>query len=333
MLTVLPQIEQEIREANHILLIPHQHPDGDALGSCTAFMEYLGDLNKRHTAYCATAISPRLSYLAHSNRVTADDAIWQDPTIDLIIVFDSGDLRYAGVADKIAQQPTSARIINFDHHVTNERYGHLNFVLTQASSTAEVLYHFFTGIHIPININMATSLLTGVLTDTDNFTNAATSGNTLTIGHHLLLRGADIKTITASVFKDKTVNTLKLWGVILTRLQKHEELDLAYTYILQSDLIEYNVSESDLEGIANYTNNTPDARITLVLKELVDGKVKGSFRTTQADTDVAVIAKSLNGGGHKKAAGFTVSGPMSQAIAQIVGQMKTIGGYESPLQK
>ena len=332
MLTIIEQINEQVKQANHILLIPHQNPDGDALGSCTAFMEYLKCLGKRHTAYCATGITPRLSYLAHAQRITSEAAIWQDRTIDLIIVFDSGDLRYAGVADKIAQLPTSVRIVNIDHHITNERYGQLNFVLPHASSTAEVLYHFFTGNNISLNANLATSLLTGILTDTDNFTNAATSGKTLAIGHNLLLRGADMQTITVSVFKDKTINTLKLWGVIFARLQKHGTLDLAHTYVLPTDLAEHNVAESDIEGIANYTNNISDARVTLVLKVLADGKVKGSFRTTRDDTDVARIAKALNGGGHKKAAGFTLDGPVPIALEQITMQMKALGGYETPVQ-
>ncbi|MEK7623381.1 MAG: DHHA1 domain-containing protein, partial [Patescibacteria group bacterium] len=177
---------------------------------------------------------------------------------------------------------------------------------------------------VKINPAMATSLMTGLMTDTDNFTNAATSAQSLLIGHSLMKQGAKIKLITGSIFQDKTIATLKLWGLAFTRLEKHPNYDLAYTYLTQADLIDHGVDISVAEGISNFMNVLGGHRIVLTLTELPDGKVKGSFRTTRADTDVAMIAKALSGGGHKKAAGFTVEGPIDQALTQIFSVIEKI---------
>ena len=330
MFRIARQIHTTILSARRILLIPHKNPDGDAIGSCTAFMEWLTVMGKPFTAFCATDMTSKLTFLAHTAEIVQTEAVWQDPALDLIIVFDSGDLRYAGVADRILALNRPINVVAFDHHATNERYGALNFVDAKASSTCELLYRFFTMNHSEINAAMATSLMTGLLTDTDNFTNGATTAAALTIGHHLLMKGANVKLITGSVFKDKTVNTLKLWGIVLSRLEKHPIHDLAYTYLTQADLLAHDVEASVSEGISNFMNVLGESRMSLMLTELPDANLKGSFRTTRDDTDVSAIAKALGGGGHKKAAGFTVPGPLTAAFENIFQTIMLLEMSNSP---
>lgn len=317
-------IMNTIANARHILLVPHQHPDGDALGSCTAFMEFLSAMGKSHAAFCATPSSPRLAFLPQTMRVVTNADLWRHPELDLIIVFDSGDLRYAGIETYVASFEKRPMLVVIDHHITNERYGDMNLVDPGASSTAELVYRFFKANNIVVTPRMATALLTGILTDTDNFTNAATTASAFTIGSNLILHGADAKQITASVFQDKTIPTLHLWGIMLSRLTRHDELNLVYTHIAQEDLRLTGAKESDIEGMANYMNMIGDTDMTLILKELESGACKGSLRTTKDVTDVSRIAKTLGGGGHKKAAGFTVSGPIPQAIDLIIQTLYTL---------
>ena len=318
------QIHRHIQGAKRLMLIPHQNPDGDALGSVAAFMQWLRTIDKAHTSFCATPITPRLKFLPHLDYITIDPAIWQDETIDTIIVFDSGDLRYAGVADYIAKLKHHPTIINIDHHITNERFGLYNMVMPGASSTTEVLYRFFSANDIEIDEHIATCLLTGLMTDTDNFTNGATSHIALAIAGELLTRGGDIHLIRNLVFRDKSIPTLQLWGAVLSRLEKNTELDIVYTYLTQADLKRFGVGEVEAEGIANFMNNLADGRAGLILKELPNGQFKGSFRTTRDDTDVAAFAKKLGGGGHKKAAGFTVDGPIAAATTTIFSTIKAL---------
>lgn len=329
MKTVAKHIYNRIMAAEKIILVPHQNPDGDTLGSVTAFIEWLSRINKAHAAYCKTSISPKLQYLPHIEKVMQDTSIWTDPLVDLIIVFDSGDLRYAGVDDQIVKLPKKPIIINFDHHNTNEFFGDENMVNTQESSTTAVLYHFFMHNKIDIDATMATCLLTGLITDTDHFTNAATSTTSLLIGSKLMQRGGNVDIIKQWILKDKTVKGLQLWGTTLSRLVHHKHLDIVYTYVTQEDLKKHHVNEAEVEGIANFLNNLNEGRAGMILKELPDGKIKGSFRTTRDDTDVSRYAKHFGGGGHKKAAGFTVEGPIQDAITYIINALLTLEGLNN----
>ncbi|MBI5728549.1 MAG: DHH family phosphoesterase [Candidatus Magasanikbacteria bacterium] len=316
------QIYQAIQRAEHLLLVPHPNPDGDALGSVAALMQWLRLLDKRHLTFCVTPISPKLRYLPHVEYITNDREVWRAFNFDTVIVVDSGDLRYAGIADHLANLSARPTIINIDHHATNEHFGVYNLVDTAASSTTEVLYRFFRTNDVMIDPYIATCLLTGVMTDTDHFTNAATSAHSLAVASELIKRGGDMSLIRGAVFFDKTIATLKLWGGALARLQKHDELDIVYTHVTQNDLQTHRVEDSEVEGLANFMNNLNDGRAALILKELSNGNLKGSFRTTKNDVDVSAWAKALGGGGHKKAAGFTVPGPVEIALQNVFAKIQ-----------
>lgn len=313
---IAEQIHTHIQQAQKIVVVPHQNPDGDAMGSATAVLHYLHHLEKPGVIFCITPISARWHFLHHSEHATSDPAIFTDKNVDTIIVLDSGDLAYAGIKQLLENH--SATIINIDHHNTNEGYGHLNMVIPTASSTTEVLYRFFKHNNIPFNDKMATSLLTGFITDTDSFTNAATSAEALAAASDLVRHGGNLHTVNDSTIKNKTVESLKLWGTVLSRLKKHEVLNLTYTYITHADLTEHNFGEQETEGIANLLNNLDDTTIALILKETGDGHIKGSFRTTKEGVDVSELAKKMGGGGHKKAAGFTTKGTIDEVLNKIL---------------
>lgn len=313
---IAKKIYQKILESTSILLIPHQHPDGDALGSVTALMHILQRLGKRHSAFCATSTTEKLLFLPHADTVTTNIDVWQD-NIDLIIVLDSGDLRYAGIDEHIKALSNRPFIINIDHHPTNERFGDLNLVIPEAASTTQILYHFFRVNAIDIDPHVATCLLTGIITDTGNFTNSATTTASLSIAGELVKRGGDINLIKRIIFQSKSVNALKLWGAVLSRLEEHDTHKIVYSYITKADLEEHGVDEEEVEGLANFMNNLADGKAALILREQDTGKMKGSFRTTREDIDVSEIAKLLGGGGHKKAAGFSAEGTPEEVLEQV----------------
>lgn len=315
-------IHVRIKQAKKVLIVPHQNPDGDALGSATAFYHYLEHLQKSGIIFCLTPISSRWLFLHHAEKITSNSLVFSDQNVDTIVVLDSGDLRYAGIHTLVENH--SGTIINIDHHATNEKYGHLQLVIPTASSTTEVLYSFFKHNSIPINEKMATSLLTGFITDTDSFTNAATSANALSAASELVRHGANLNSINHSTIKNKSVESLKLWGKVLGRLKKHESLNLTYTYITRQDLEEHSFNDAESEGIANLLNNLDDTSVALILKETKEGAVKGSFRTTKDNIDVSQLAKKLGGGGHKKAAGFTSNGTIEQVLQRILSEQITL---------
>jgi phosphoesterase RecJ-like protein len=219
--------------------------------------------------------------------------------------------------------PDKPYIINFDHHSTNEFYGNCNMVAADTSSTAEVLYNFFKHNNITIDSTIATCLLTGLISDTDFFTNDSTSISSLNIASKLISSGGNTQLIKELMFMDKSIDALKLWGLVLSRLKKHEHIDIVYTYITLNDLKKYNVSEAASEGVANFMNNINESKAVLVLKEMPDNKIRGSFRTIHDDIDVGEISKQLGGGGHQKAAGFMMDGPLKRAAKEVFETIKT----------
>ncbi|MFA6105815.1 MAG: bifunctional oligoribonuclease/PAP phosphatase NrnA [Patescibacteria group bacterium] len=309
-------IHKHIQKAHKILIVPHQNPDGDAIGSAAAFHEYARSLGREAQIFCVTPPNPKLSFVHHSAPIYSDPAIFKDPSIDTIVTLDSGDLRYSGIAELVKGH--RATIINIDHHASNENYGDINLVIPTAASTTEILFRFFRHNSIRISQKMATSLLTGLSTDTSNFTNAATTGDALRAGGELILAGGNFNLITSNTLKNKSIGSLRLWGKAFSRLTKDERLNLTHTYVTQADIKELGVSESEYEGISNFLNNLENTSITLLLSETADGKIKGSLRTTKNDVDVSAIAKKFNGGGHKKAAGFTVDGTLEEVLGKIL---------------
>jgi len=323
MYRIFRQIHNQVKKSDKILLIPHTNPDGDALGSLTAFIQFLSSIDKKYHAFCSSEIPERLKTLPHTEQISSNTRIWDNFDFDLIIVFDTGDLQRAGIDEHLKKLPKKPSIINFDHHHTNDYFGDLNIVMVNFSSTAEVVYNFFKHNDIAIDSTMATCLLAGFLTDTDFFTNGATTIESLNITSKLIRCGGDTKLTKESMFKNKTIDTLKLWGLLFSRLKKHNELDVVYTYITQKDLKKYSVSEEATEGISNFMNNINESKACLIFKEIENNKVKGSFRTTHNDVDVAQISKKLGGGGHKKAAGFTIDGPLKKAAKEVFDAVKS----------
>ncbi len=297
-----------------MVLVSHPNPDGDTLGSAAAFAEYLQMLGKNVKIFCLTPVPDKFGFLGNIHLICNDPAIFLG--LDAITVLDCGDLRYAGVSEILKDNP--ATIINIDHHATNQKYGHLNMVLPDAASTTEVVYNFFKINNVRITPSMATALLAGLITDTDNFSNSATSYTSLTASSELLRLGANWNAINNSLVKNKSIATLKLWGLILSRLTKKENSDITYTYLTIKDLVQYDINDDGVEGVSNFLNKLDGAKISLFIKETADGKIKGSFRTTNDDIDVSALALKMGGGGHKKAAGFTTNGTVDEIVNKIV---------------
>lgn len=310
------QIYRAVMQAEKILLVTHQNPDGDAVGCISAFSYFLRDLAKKHHNYCFNQPAPRINSLPHIININTDPGIWREKH-DLVVVLDSGDFRHAAIDSQIREAVHGPTVINIDHHETNSNFGHFNLVIKTASSASEVLYYFFKYNNVPLNKNIAAALLTGIITDTENFTNPGTNINCLKIASDLIHRGANFNQIKTWFLKDKTLSSLKLWGIAFSRLNKNEACDIIYSFITRKDLKENNLDESETEGIANFMNNLGDCKASLLLKEKKDGLVKGSLRTTRDDFDAAGVARALGGGGHRKAAGFTMEGSVDEVLNKV----------------
>lgn len=300
-------IKSAISAADNIAVIAHKNPDGDATGSLLAVDNFLNNINKQHTLLTPNSPSVQFDFLINARPI--EHNFLNLTNFDLIITLDCADEKQAGIENRLAEIKTKKiKIINIDHHLTNSRFGEINLVLSDASSTSEIIFSLLRAINSPIDENMATALMTGVLTDTSNFSNAATTFSSMKVAAELLKQGARMHEIMHHTLKNKSLGVLKLWGKVLLRLEEIPQSGIVVTVITLDDLKEAQVDKEAVEGVANFLNILSRTKAILVLREEQEGIVKGSLRTTDDQVDVSKIAKLFGGGGHKKAAGFTIKG-------------------------
>lgn len=297
-----------IKKSQKFLLITHGDPDGDAIGSILAMQNFLLSFGKNVTSFCIDKPNKYFNYLQGIEAIK-NNIKEIDNEYDLCIFLDCGELHMSKTEHKISQCSFKFGIINIDHHITNPNYGDINIVIPKASSTSEILYQLLKLWKINIATPIATSLLTGIITDTGNFTNNATTKQSIDIAAKLLSIGADFEKISKANVYNKTINILKLWGLVLKRIIFNKNLSMVTTALFDKDLQSFNLEKGADEGISNYLNNlSKNIKFSLLLKDDGLGNIKGSLRTTREDIDVSKIAQTFGGGGHKKAAGFEING-------------------------
>ncbi len=304
------KINQAVKPAENILLVIHQQPDADALGSLVAFSGWLDILGKRYTSFCreVPVTTDNLAFLINPKLLETTPEVLFAQKYDLVIIFDSGDLKYAGMKDILPRLSPTPLVINIDHHITNDNFGDINLTNPQAVSTTEIIYQFFHFSKIKISPKMATAILAGIIFDTYNFTNPNTSYFSLEVASKMLLAGANLPQVSDSILKNKTIEVLKLWGKILTRLTRHPRLNIISTIITLEDLPDPEENIKIIEGIANFLNSLDGTKAVLIISQQEKDLIKGSLRTNSDLIDVAKLATILGGGGHRKAAGFKIKG-------------------------
>lgn len=293
------------RAARRATIVIHRKPDGDALGAASAILAWCRAEGIDARLYCRDRAPSQYDFLPHIEALTTDPAALTG--VPLVAVFDAGDLRYAAVADHLVGLDPRPRLLNFDHHADNERFGDINCVDDEAVATCEIVFRFLASVGAEITPPTATALLTGILFDTGSLSNPATTRRSLAASAELMRLGGSMHDYNTRILKSKSVAALRVWGEGLSRLRKNEAMDVATTALYADDLAAAGVDEEEVEGISNFLDAVLDTKASVFLKELPGGLVKGSLRTIH-DLDVSVPARLMGGGGHRKAAGFTVPG-------------------------
>ena len=233
------------------------------------------------------------------------------PQFDLVITVDTGDLVQLGdLYENNKALFEHGTVLNIDHHASNGKFGSHNFLNYDVAATTQMLTPLLmafekTSGKMLIDEDVATLLLTGIVTDTGSFQHSNTSPEAFEVAADLLERGARQQEIIKHIFKTKSLETLKLWGRVLSKIQ--HEGELVYSTITQQDLSDTGATADDSGGIIDeLMASAPGSEVVLLLKEKEPGFVSGSLRAPGSKADVSAIAQMMGGGGHKKAAGFRI---------------------------
>lgn len=302
------KILAKIKEADNILLVTHEKPDVDAISSVCAFIDLLEQLRKPYFAYCFDAPPRQFDFLPYMEKISADKSVLNFDDYDLIIIFDCGGVNRTKLADEINNRNEHQFVIEIDHHIKTDSYADLELREPERASTTELVYNFFKANKIRINKNTANCILAGILTDSGNFIYTATTDRTIKISSEMLSLGANLPMIMENTLRNKNLPALKIWGKAMSRVKINKKYNIAFTVLTLDDI--GDLDEEDLEGIPNFLGNLHGVKAIMVIREQKDGTIKGSFRSAHPDTNVAKLAQALGGGGHVKAAGFTVEGKL-----------------------
>jgi len=201
--------------------------------------------------------------------------------------------------------------LEIDHHPKIKSYADLEIRDSAAAATTEILYYFLKANKIRINKNLANCLLAGILTDTGNFLYPSTSPQTINIASEMLAKGARLPQIMENTWRNKSIASMKAWGKALSNLKINKIYNFAYT-ILEPEDVPLEMAEEELEGLAGFLSNLDRVNGLMILRELPEGIIKGNLRTAKPNVDISKLARALGGGGHAKAAGFTVTGSLQK---------------------
>lgn len=285
-------------------MLIHHSPDGDAIASSLALGMALRSIGKQVDIVCADSIPLQFHFLPLAHHIKHDFFIGD---YDVVVTLDCGDSKRTGFRHRLQSIVEKKPLINIDHHPKNDLHSiaTYNYVDYAAPSTSFLVYELVRDLGIPLNHRLATCLLTGLYTDTGGFKHPNTTPQALNFASLLLSYGARLKDITAHIAQFTSVSQLRLWGIALSRIRRHDALDIISTHITYSDLVLVGASEKDIAGIATLLSSIP-ARLAVIVTEDADQTVRVRMRSKAKWVDVSKLASYLGGGGQRSAAGFTV---------------------------
>jgi phosphoesterase RecJ-like protein len=294
-----------LTESQAIFMSTHINPDGDAIGSLIALGLGLQQHGKHIYLYNASPIPAVYRFLPGVQlvqQVLPESSAW-----DTAVVLDCGTLDRIGVAvDFVRGLP---QVINIDHHVTNTNFGQYRLVDSTACSSAEIVYRLLKKMAITIDAAIATSIYTGILTDTGSFRFANTNSAAYTICSEMVQAGVDPYTVAQHVYGTYSLGRIKLLNMALDSIEISANGKLSLMTLTQDMFRETDTNPEDVDGMINYAKRIEDVKVAALIMENENGAVQKRYHVSlrsDGTVDVAEIAASFGGGGHFSAAGFGV---------------------------
>jgi bifunctional oligoribonuclease and PAP phosphatase NrnA len=322
----LQAVADAIRSNDRFLLVTHENPDGDALGSLLATKLAFDALRKDSVMYLyGDAPLPReygFMELSGIRREPPDDASER-----VLVALDcANETRMAPDTTLLENAPLT---LDIDHHHDNSRFGELNLVVGDASSTGEVLRDLFAELGVELTPEIAEALYIAVVTDTGRFQYTNTTPKALRLAAELVDAGADVHRVFQAVYESVELAKLKLLGRVLDRAQVYEGGRLVVSYLLRSDFTELNVAEAFSEGLIDYLRAVEGAEMAALIREPPrrDGPPRRiSLRASNDELDVSAIARKSGGGGHRQAAGFSSDASVEEITEFIHREFRAAAG-------
>ncbi|MBV9049244.1 MAG: bifunctional oligoribonuclease/PAP phosphatase NrnA [Solirubrobacterales bacterium] len=298
---------EELRRADKLILVSHENPDGDALGSLSATQEIVTELGKDSIVFIDASDLPlpqEYQFLPIPGLVTAPPSDVQERTI---VLLDCGNLERNPAE---ALQRPGAHILNIDHHHDNTRFGTVNLVVPEASCTAEIVWDLMQALGVKPTISIAEALYVGLITDTGRFMYENTRPRSHLMAAELIEAGVEPHEIYRHVYEGVPYGKLALLARGLMNVERYDGGTLTITALSAEDFSETDAEESYSEGVIDHLRSVEGTVVAALVRDRIGdtngGKLrKVSLRASDDRVDVSRIARTQGGGGHRQAAGFT----------------------------
>jgi phosphoesterase RecJ-like protein len=316
-MSAIEEIKEYVGKAKTILILTHEDPDGDAIGSSLALMHGLKKIGKQ-----VEIVIPKRNLLYKF--LPGFDLIKEEVEeneVDLCFALDCSDIERVRDCRKYFENAKKTIVI--DHHITNQNFGDVNYINAVASSTCQNLLIIFSELGIEIDRGIAECIYTGILADTGAF-RYNVQAETFEFVAMLLETGIETANIYRLLFDVISEKRVRLLGKALNTLELYENGKIAITNISNEDLTQLGSDEGDQENIVNFGRNIEGVEVSVFIREK-NNKFKISLRSNEY-VDVSQIAAKYLGGGHKKAAGFEIDMKLEEIknllISEIQKQLK-----------
>jgi phosphoesterase RecJ-like protein len=310
----LQEAARFIQENDRFLVVSHVNPDGDAIGSTCAMGSLLKKLNKSFVLLNDGHVPSKLGIVPLSDQILDFSIQGLGESFTHVIAVDAADFERIGEVRR--QLGSDVQLLNIDHHPTNNGYGLFTLIRDEAAATAEVIYDLVQEMNISLDLELATCLYTGLMTDTGGFRYSNTTPKVMNIASRLLEVGVDASALAERLLETITMGQVKLLQRALRTLSFEADGKVAWMSVTSEDFEGLDLDESMTDGLMAYPRNIEGVEVGILFKQVETDKVKISFRSK--NVDVAAISQFFQGGGHVKAAGCTYHGTLKEAQQQVV---------------
>ncbi len=308
-----------IKRGKSFLVSSHVGPDGDAMASMLAMGWGLEQLGKKVTYFNQDSVPEVLRFLPGSDKVITQ--LTSQYSFDAAFVMDCGAFKRLG--EKFGQFKGYQKLINVDHHASNDRYGDINTVIDDAASTGEVVWAILKKAGCKLTSQIATNIYCTLVTDTGSFRYSNTNAHTLKLAAQMVEAGASPNLVAQNLFESQPYETFVLLGRLLERLQISKDKRYSWSVIYQKDLKETGASYEDTEEFINYPRAIKGVEVAVLFKEMPQNQYKVSLRS-KLDVDVSQICAQFQGGGHKKAAACILKGSFEEVSKKIFSSVEKV---------
>ncbi len=311
----LDEILEEIKKAESIVLLTHETPDGDAIGSSLGMKLALEKLGK-NPDLIMSKYARTFDFLPKADEILSESNI---KTYDLAISLDCATLKRL---DNKEYFENSKKTIVIDHHGSNNMYGDINYVNPVSPACSEILLSMFSYYGINVDEKIGTCLMTGIITDTGGLQYPATTADTFEYAAELLRKGVNIADICKKTLQTRTKANFELQKRVMDRMEILENGKVAFSYIDQKDLDDVNAEEGDHEGLVNIGRSIEDVEVSIFIRQKDnENAYKVSMRSGEY-VNVSDVCLMFGGGGHPRAAGALVQGKVEQIKEKLLNEVR-----------